>query len=677
MTGLVNAIDSADSAAGKPNAAILLGMTHPMASYGYTSSNPNEPIFGSSTPAQEGGNPAYAPYVGAANPIAQMASDLHSAYFTAASMYNSGNPTGSNVGVAVMGDAWVSAINLGIAVQNPYLTTNPANQVDLWDSNPLTACCTTPIGYHPSAYGAYLDALSLFYTITGIDPLTLDAETNTNNPLFASSASQALGISATNAQLLAIAAADTVRAVGPVSTWELQTGTIYAALGGSSGLIKDGPGTVMLMAANTYTGGTTITGGVLGGVGSITGNVLVQPGGTFAPGTTGTPGTSMTVTGNLAFQTGASYMVGVNSTTSTFANVTGTAALGGNVVVTVTPGTSPLHHYTILQTGGLNGTTFAGVSSISQPRYLPHLTYTANNVYLNVDVLSATHDFNGDNISDVLWRDAAGDVGIWLMNGTTILQGKTLGNVSNNWSIVGQRDFNGDGNADLLWRDTAGDVAIWLMNGTTVLQSAMFSGISTNWSIVGTGDFNGDGNADILWRDNLGNVGVWFMNGTTILQSAVLGNLPTSWAVAGADMKGDIFWRNTATGEVGMWVMNGTTVAKAVDFGVVPLSWTIAGIGDFAGTGSMDLLWRDNLNNVGIWLMSGTSIVSAKVLGSAPANWMIAATGDYNGDGMSDILWTDSSGNVGVWFMNGSTVSSSLIYGNVGTAWTVQALNAD
>jgi autotransporter-associated beta strand protein len=171
--------------------------------------------------------------------------------------------------VAYSGDSWVSAINLGIAVQNPYLATNPVSQFSLWDTNPLTACCTTPIGYHPSAYGAYLDALTLFYSITGQDPITLISETNPNSPLFASSAANALGITANQAQLLAIAAADTVRAGGPVSSYELETGTIWASLPGSGGLLKDGPGIVTLLAQNTYTGATNFTGGGLVVMGSI------------------------------------------------------------------------------------------------------------------------------------------------------------------------------------------------------------------------------------------------------------------------------------------------------------------------------------------------------------------------------------------------------------------------
>ena len=51
------------------------------------------------------------------------------------------------------------------------------------------------------------------------------------------------------------------------------------------------------------------------------------------------------------------------------------------------------------------------------------------------------------------------------------------------------------------------------------------------------------------------------MNGATIQQTAVVGNIPTNWIIVGADMKGDIFWRNCVTGEVGMWVMEGPQIA--------------------------------------------------------------------------------------------------------------------
>ncbi|HUB14222.1 MAG TPA: PEP-CTERM sorting domain-containing protein [Acetobacteraceae bacterium] len=216
VSRLVNDIDAADANAGKPNAAITLDETPPLAAYGYTSANPNQPIFGSSTVGQQGGNKAYAPYVGDAEPIAAMAADLHNAYETAAGLYNSNNPAGSLVSVALSGDAWVSAIDMGMAQRDPFLVSEPAGQVDLWDSNPLLACCTTPIGYHPSVYGDYLNALVLFGQITGINPTTLVSEFDASNPDYAMSAANGLGISGPIAYDLALAAEATLQDDGPV-----------------------------------------------------------------------------------------------------------------------------------------------------------------------------------------------------------------------------------------------------------------------------------------------------------------------------------------------------------------------------------------------------------------------------------------------------------------------------
>ena len=292
-------------------------------------------------------------------------------------------------------------------------------------------------------------------------------------------------------------------------------------------------------------------------------------------------------------------------------------------------------------------------------------------------IAAATHDFNGDSRSDILWRDTSGNVMMWLMNGASTPQASVLGNITLNWSIIGQRDFNGDGDADILWRDTGGNVGMWLMNGTNALSTAVLGNVPSNWSVVGTGDFNGDGRGDILWRDTSGNVGIWFMNGTTIQQTAVVGNMPAAWVVAGADMKGDIFWRNAVTGDVGMWIMNGPMIVQSIDFGSVPLTWSIVGIGDFDGNGSFDILWRDSSGNVGVWLMNGTQIMSTAVLGNVVPNWSIAQTGDYSGNGRSDILWVDNVSNVAVWLMNSTSISSVVSYGSVPSVWNIQSLNAE
>jgi len=151
-----------------------------------------------------------------------------------------------------------------------------------------------------------------------------------------------------------------------------------------------------------------------------------------------------------------------------------------------------------------------------------------------------THDFNGDGKSDIAWRDTSGNVAIWEMNGTTVLNPNTadVGNVPTTWTIVGTGDFNGDGNWDILWRDTSGNIAIWEMNGTTVLNpnAAGVGNVATSFKIVGSGDFNGDGKSDVLWRDTSGTVAIWFMNGTSVLNpnAAGVGNVPIIWTIQDA-----------------------------------------------------------------------------------------------------------------------------------------------
>ena len=60
-------------------------------------------------------------------------------------------------------------------------------------------------------------------------------------------------------------------------------------------------------------------------------------------------------------------------------------------------------------------------------------------------LLTATHDFNGDHMSDVLWRNTSGgDVAAWLMNGGTVSQSAGLSAVPSSFSIIGEHDFDGD-----------------------------------------------------------------------------------------------------------------------------------------------------------------------------------------------------------------------------------------
>ena len=146
-------------------------------------------------------------------------------------------------------------------------------------------------------------------------------------------------------------------------------------------------------------------------------------------------------------------------------------------------------------TGETNNLNFNPASTGPTPEMLPAVVFTqsgassstapctyATNLAANK---AATHDFNGDGKSDILWRNSDGDVDIWLMNGTQILSATDLGNAPVSWSIAGTGDFNGDGKSDILSRNTNGDVAIWLMNGNQILSETDLANAANVWTLQG------------------------------------------------------------------------------------------------------------------------------------------------------------------------------------------------
>jgi hypothetical protein len=260
-------------------------------------------------------------------------------------------------------------------------------------------------------------------------------------------------------------------------------------------------------------------------------------------------------------------------------------------------------------------------------------------------------DFDFDGKPDVLWRDQ-GDTGlitVWFMNGAnrtgaTLTTPEALPVLS--WQIAGTADFNGDDKTDILWRDQGdtGQIVVWLMLGTAQTSSTPTDPSAVpnlNWRIVGLGDFNGDGKTDILWRDqgSTGQIAVWFMDGTTRTGATLTspGAVPLlDWEIVGTgdfnrDAKTDILWRDTrSSGQIGVWFMDGTvrTGATLLTPSTFPLNAQIQAVSDYNGDGKPDIVWRDQVGTglIGIWFMDGTTRTSA-TLTDPPAvpnlNWKI------------------------------------------------------
>ena len=183
----------------------------------------------------------------------------------------------------------------------------------------------------------------------------------------------------------------------------IQSGAI-SELNGPRPLEKIGAGTLVLTAANTYTGTTTVSADTLAVAagGSIAGpttvgsgatlvvdgtaaGVTVNAGGTLGgTGTTGSatingtlaPGNSIgtiTIHGNLVLGTAAAYLVEVAPSAADRTLVTGGAQLAGTVQAVFAAGSYLTNRYLILSAGGGITGTFGTLSTTNLPAGFPSL----------------------------------------------------------------------------------------------------------------------------------------------------------------------------------------------------------------------------------------------------------------------------------------------------------------
>ncbi len=305
-------------------------------------------------------------------------------------------------------------------------------------------------------------------------------------------------------------------------------------------------------------------------------------------------------------------------------------------------------------------------------------------------ICAIPHNFNGDETSDILWRDAStGNAVVSILSDGKIKASKLVASLPLGWTVAGAGDFNGDRKSDILWRDAGGNAVVSLMNGNgTIQNSKLIITLPTSWAVAGTGDFNNDRKTDILWRDGSnGNTVVSLVNGGTISSSVFIAALPAPWSVVGVgdfnnDGSVDILWSNLSTGDTVISLMNagGTAIASsAFVANLPPASWSVAGVGDFNADARGDILWRNSSGDTVVSLTSanGAAIASSTFLTRLGAPWSVAALGDFNADGRSDILWRNASDATVASFIGagGTAISSSALVASVPANWQVMGAN--
>ena len=228
-----------------------------------------------------------------------------------------------------------------------------------------------------------------------------------------------------------------------------------------------------------------------------------------------------------------------------------------------------------------------------------------------------SNDFNGDNKTDVIARDAAGE--LWLYPGTGTGDWSKRISLGGGWNvmstIVSAGDFNGDDKADVIARDKNGE--LWLYRGTGTADWLQRQNMGGGWnvmtSIVAPGDFNADDKPDLIARDSSGQLWLYPNDGL-----------------------GDWFKRVDLGG--GWNVMN-----------------SIVAPGDFDDDDKADLVARDTSGR--LWLYPGNGSNEWQTRESLGSGWnvmnAITAPGDMNSDGRPDVIARDTTGELWLYPNNG------------------------
>ena len=466
-------------------------------------------------------------------------------------------------------------------------------------------------------------------------------------------------------------------------------GTSVASISGAGSLQQIGAGVTTLNTANSYTGGTTISAGVLaiGAAGALGTGAVSMSGGELL--TT----TNQTLTNALNFS-GTSTIAAAHGTT--LDENSSAYTIDQNAIVNIgAPGEdgTVLWHSGPHDSSGGSIDVQAGTLKAADPN-LDEITQSGLGLPTTVDA-GATIDVAGFNIffGDLLGGGTVTNSGaaanLMLFNGANFsgtISGPLSVDFEGDASLSGLEDYSGDttlegqtgqpvtlantGTFDMVSNNNIGNqpTSVFVNNG--LFEKTGGGGVSDVTSNFINGGVLNVLSGSIEFSDGFTNNGV--IHGLLTQSGAVTTVSAAAPSDFNGDSKSDILLQNTS-GQASIWDMNGNTFVGggAVSPNPGP-SWTAVGTGDFNGDGHADILWQNSDGQASIWDMNGTSMIGGGAVSPNPGPaWKAIGTGDFNGDGLSDILFQNTmSGQVSIWEMDGNDlIGGGPVSPNPGLAW--------